>query len=154
MARQKQTITHPEQYFHDLGDLHDARIVWLNWNRKAEEWVIVVDDLQSNFTETPEYTGVEPAMIYFRGVTRLLMDFELIHGNIGIYEFTLRSHDERQPRWFDVSVQCIPGGNIRCQCHAIEIERLEPGALPMIRKPLVAKHRRTAQKNKDTVLAG
>ena len=154
MARQTQRIDNPEKYFHDLGDLHDARILWLNWNRKAEEWVIVVDDLQSNFADTPEYPGVEPAMIYFRGVSRLLMDFDLKQGNIGIYELTPHSHDEPRSRWIDVNIQCSPEGTVRCQCQTIEIERIEPGVLPKIRKPLLVKRRHATRKNNKAVFTG
>lgn len=65
-------IDDPIAFFHDLGQLHDARVMWVSWGEG--DFRLVVDNLNSNFMDgvepSPDYPGyvARPATVVFEGV--------------------------------------------------------------------------------------
>ena len=65
-------IDDPIAFFHDLGLLHDARVMWVSSGKG--EFRLVVNNLNSNFMDglepSPEYPGysARPATVVFAGV--------------------------------------------------------------------------------------
>lgn len=67
-----ETIEEPIAFFHDLGQLHDARVVWASWGEG--EFRMMVNNLHANFMDgaepSPDFPGysARPATIVFTGV--------------------------------------------------------------------------------------
>ena len=67
-------IEAPARFFAELGNLHDAKILRLEWNPAERKVVLTLDDLYSNFVGLPEHTGRQPVCLVMSGVSRLEID--------------------------------------------------------------------------------
>jgi hypothetical protein len=65
-------IGDPVAFFHKLGGLHDARVLWVSWGEG--EFRMVVDNLHADFMDgtepSPDFPGysARPATVVFTGV--------------------------------------------------------------------------------------
>ncbi len=65
-------IGDPIAFFHNLGGLHDAQVLWASWGES--EFRMVVDNLHANFMDgtapSPDFPGYSawPATVVFNGV--------------------------------------------------------------------------------------
>lgn len=70
-------INDPRAYLAALGHLHDVEVNKLLLNIAHQTLDIVVDDINANFTDTPEDPRCMGAMLRFSGVTVLFMDLNI-----------------------------------------------------------------------------
>jgi hypothetical protein len=68
------SIDTPDQYFRQLGGLHDSRIDDIIWTHRSAELAIRINNINANFRGLPEYRGEMPAVIRCSGVTSLHFD--------------------------------------------------------------------------------
>jgi hypothetical protein len=73
-------LADPERFFSELGSLHDAVLLALEWNPATRQLVISVDDLYSNFFQLPEYPGKREASFFASDLRTL--EFDLISRDI------------------------------------------------------------------------
>ena len=80
----------PIEYFAALGDLHDARITGLSWDQVEGILCICVDDLHSNFADTPDHSGDRPATLVFGEVSAVALDFPDLETGLRIFELSIQ----------------------------------------------------------------
>jgi hypothetical protein len=64
------------KFFAELGGLHDAKVLQVNWTPKSSELAVSVDDLRANFAGLPEHGGTKPAALVFGAVSRISLSGE------------------------------------------------------------------------------
>lgn len=73
-------IADPVHYFAQLGGLHDVWINKISYDAEQRCLVIGLDDIDANFEGLPDYAGVEPCVLAFENVERVLLDVETNEG--------------------------------------------------------------------------
>lgn len=110
-------IDNPENFFHQLGSLHDARIEYFEWVPAERKVLIIIDDLNSNFLNLPEYEGLLPATLVFSNVRKMIIGVDPTEEHLNIYEM----ESKRTNILINVMIKCWPGGKIEFTCGSIEV---------------------------------
>ncbi len=115
-------IEDPKSFFDKLGNLHDARITALDWNREGNVLRLSVDDLSSSFLGLPEYEGRKPARLVLRGIdsAKIAIENDLTEAGIWIFGFEVSPRPGKPG--LDVRITTSPGGNIDLACAGILID--------------------------------
>ena len=66
-------IENPENFFYQLGCLHETRVESFKWVPPERKVLIKIDDLNSNFLDLPEYEGLLPATLVFSNVKKMMI---------------------------------------------------------------------------------
>jgi len=110
-------LDNPEIFFSKLGWLHDAELLFLEWNVANREFIIGVEDLYSNFYQFPEYPGKLDARLIASEL--LTLEFDLITQNSTMFRI-LKFHVNQ-----DLESKCINGtvsfgeGKIKFSCRRL-----------------------------------
>jgi hypothetical protein len=110
-------ITAPVSFFHELGNLHDARITEFQWDPGKREVTIVIDDLYANFAGLPEYVRLQPARLIMSGVCRVQMDVASDIFPLRIMDFEVEEPGSGAQR--NITVTFDPSGRVRIECDSI-----------------------------------
>ena len=110
-------IENPEDFFHQLGLLHDARIESFKWVPPERKVHINIDDLNSNFLDLPEYEGLLPATLVFSNVRKMIVGIDPTQETLNIYELETKSATTQ----INVIINFWPGGKIEFNCESIEV---------------------------------
>ncbi len=73
-------VLNPSSFLYSLGGLHDVRISHFQFEVKTRKLVFVVEDLNANFTDLPEYAGSRHCKLIFSQVETFLLDVETFEG--------------------------------------------------------------------------
>jgi len=110
-------IENPENFFHQLGLLHDTRIESFKWVPPERKVLINIDNLNSNFLDLPEYEGLMPATLAFINVGKMLIGIDPTEEHLNIFELETRS----STTFIKVIINFSPGGKIEFTCESIEV---------------------------------
>ena len=113
-------IENPAGYFEELGGLHDARINEFSWDKKEKSLSVVVDDINSNFLDLPEYKGEKSAELIFSDVSSLDINTQIDDETFGISDLEVTD----QAGSHEILLNCTPGGSIKFKCKAIVVREL------------------------------
>ena len=114
---QEVTIDDPQGYFHELGDLHDARVEHIAWNPLEHTVTIAVDNLRSACADS-DYTAPLPANIVLRGVKYLFMQVDPCDNYHDVYDIVV----ERDPSFLNIKLNLAPGGVVDVRCNLIVVK--------------------------------
>ena len=115
-----QLISDPVIFFHELGDLHDARIESIAWETAARTITLCVNDLNANFLGLPEYGGQRKVAIIFNDVEDLLLNCDAMAGDTQrIYALEgSKKHNSMKSEWL---MQISPRGRLGFVCGSAQI---------------------------------
>ncbi len=108
----------PRKFFKDLGGLHDARIEHLRWDPNHRQVTILVDDINSNFLDLPEYKGLAPATLTLSKVIGFILNVDRPDATLNIYELEVCPESAHLAAQFKIR----PSGKIKIACASIGIE--------------------------------
>ena len=112
------TIGAPAKFFTDLGGLHDAKVLAIDWDNVAASLSLAVDDINSNFKGLPEYRGRAPATVRFSGVTGLGLHFDAPNdGPLRVYEIECTESGSD----LSLAVMLAPGGKLVFSCRSVDL---------------------------------
>jgi hypothetical protein len=63
MASMSRTIRNVQKFFYELGGMHDADLLVVEWRLPERRLQLEIDDLLSNTQEMPEYRGPLPGTV-------------------------------------------------------------------------------------------
>jgi len=104
-------LTFP-QFIESLGELHDARLIRMQWLPQDERFEIEVADMYSNFLGLPEYPGAARGMFTFSGVSALDVSVVLKVERLTIYGWEFDAAGTS-------NILFSPGGRIVVACNQI-----------------------------------
>lgn len=116
-------IEDPENYFKNLGALHDARVERIFWLPEKKELLLFIDDLNSGFLDLPEYKGFAPAILMFNGVESVDFKFAKCETHLNIFEFKTLMSTSR----LEVIIKFWPSGQCDLQCSSVGVKDLGEG---------------------------
>jgi hypothetical protein len=110
-------IADPETYFHDLGNLHDSKLVVIELDLAKRAVVFVVDDLYANFRGLPEYVGSQPVRLTLNDVDviDLGITFDRLPMRVMDFEVKTVSYGPR----IQAVMKIQPSGSISASCGSI-----------------------------------
>ncbi|MFA0924946.1 hypothetical protein [Xanthomonas fragariae] len=73
----------------DKGDLHDCKIIRMEWGSSFKFLKIFIADLNENFIGLPEYSGPEPGCLILSGISSVKFDISQPENEIRIYEASI-----------------------------------------------------------------
>lgn len=115
-------IERPGDFFSSLGGLHDADVNLLEWDTTRAELIISIDDLYSNFFQTPEYPGKLSVRLKAIGLSALKVEATQGKYPVRILNFKVSQTSSDLP----LSVAIIFGeGKIEFECQGIYEENEE-----------------------------
>lgn len=112
-------IENPTNYFDDLGDLHDGKIITVNLDEGNNSASLKIEDLHCNFQGLPEYQGLMPVEIIFEGITEAEKFLDL-RWPATIY--TLEIFETGKDASLDVDIKISPEGRFNFQCSSVSVE--------------------------------
>lgn len=115
----REVLTDPGRFLAERGTLHDARVEQLIWRPDLMEVHIVIDDLNSNYLDLPEYPGLEPATLILMDVQDLNVAVDQREPHLPIYEITAIEEDSR----IHVEAKFWPSGRMNVICREIALTR-------------------------------
>ncbi len=113
-------LDNPEEYFSNLGGLHDARIEGVNWSLSNKKIIVSIDDINSNFEGLPNYKGLVSANILFNHVHEFKLNFSLEEHYLSIYDLEIVSNNLD----IIVNLKCWPEGVLQVRCKSIGVLKL------------------------------
>ena len=111
-------IDKPEEFFHQLGGLHDARIETFKWVPPESQVLIGIDDLNSNFLDLPEYKGLLPVTLIFSNVQKMIIGVDPIQKILNIFDLETKLSTAH----INVIIKFSPGGKMEFTCSSIEVQ--------------------------------
>lgn len=111
-------IENPENFFHQLGGLHDARIESFSWIPPERQVVIKIDDLNSDSLDLPEYEGLLPATLIFSNVQKMIIGVDPIQKTLNIFDLEIKCSTTH----INVIIKFSPGGKMEFTCGSIEVQ--------------------------------
>ena len=113
-------IENPDDFFHQLGLLHDARIESFEWVPPKRQVLIKIDDLNSNFLGLSEYEGLLPATLVFSNVKKVIIGINPVPESFYIYDLETSSSATH----INVVIKFSPGGKMEFTCGSIEVQKM------------------------------
>ena len=99
-------IENPENFFHQLGCLHETRVESFKWVPPERKVLIKIDDLNSNFLDLPEYEGLLPATLVFSNVKKMMIGVDPTEEYLNIFDLETKSSTIH----INVMIKFRPGG--------------------------------------------
>ena len=113
-------IENTEDFFHQLGLLHDAIIESFEWLPSERQVFIKIDDLNSNFLDLPEYEALLPATLVFSNVRKIIFGIDPAQETLKIYDLETKSSATH----INVVINFSPGGKMEFTCESIEVQKI------------------------------
>ena len=73
-------------YFDKKGDLHDCVVDLLQWQTSSKSIEVRLLDVNANFLGLPEYEGVTPCVIRFKGVADISFSISELSERLRVHE--------------------------------------------------------------------
>lgn len=115
-----------QAFFFQLGGLHDARLLGIDWCPPERRLTIEVSDLCSNFAGFPEYKGKVPSHLTMESVTMVSLIVDPCDATCRIYDAEVHVTENG----FKLVWQIAPCGNLIVTCESVVVNFNEPDVLP------------------------
>jgi hypothetical protein len=89
MSAVKREITSAAEladYFDKKGDLHDCVVDLFQWQPSSKSIEVRLLDVNANFHGLPEYEGLTPCILRFKGVEDVSFDISSLSEKLRLYE--------------------------------------------------------------------
>jgi hypothetical protein len=121
------TIRDVAGFLRELGGLHDARLLRLDWQCSDARLQLTLSDLCSNFEGLPEYRGCLEGSLVMEGVTSLVLRTEAGEGPRRIFDVAVERAEDAPLKllW-----KIAPAGSIEVHCDKVVVHGDDLGRLP------------------------
>lgn len=102
----------------EKGDLHDCRIIRIEWEMQSDRLEIGIADFNENYLGLPEYSGLQPGCLIFDGVKSIRFDASSPGEGLRIFEAAVSAEGGLPLIEFLLS----PSGRLAVHCSSARYE--------------------------------